>query len=75
MLIVTAHNDGTGPDDAANYDVTVYVNRVIIAQCRVVGHNRAHGWRGLLALIAKLPENSEVNTLLDTAQDAIFSLT
>lgn len=56
MLIVEAHNDGTGSNDSANYNVRVKVNRDVIATLRVEGHNRDDGWRALLHQIADTPD-------------------
>ena len=60
MLTVRAHNDSTGPDDAANYNITVDVNGIIVAQGRVTGHDRAQGWRGLLLKIAAMSADAEL---------------
>lgn len=47
-LIVVFHNDSTGTEASANYNVTVYVNQRLIATERVEGHDRGHGWRKLV---------------------------
>lgn len=47
-LIVTFQNDGTGPDDAANYKVEVLVNSRVIHRTRIEGHNRADEWQELV---------------------------
>ena len=47
-LIVVFHNDASGTDESANYNVTVYVNQRVIATDRVEGHNRAQSWRELI---------------------------
>lgn len=49
MLTIRLLNDGTGPHDAANYQVTVLVNLTIIWTGRVEGHNRADGWPALVS--------------------------
>lgn len=53
MLIVEIHNDGTGKDSSANYDVRVKVNLETIAEFRVEGHNRKDGWKKLLQEVAE----------------------
>jgi hypothetical protein len=47
-LIIVLHNDGSGTETAANYDVQVRVNQRVIATARVEGHNRADGWKALV---------------------------
>lgn len=47
-LIVVIHNDGTGSDDAANYDFQVYVNETKIAEGEIFRHDRKDGWIRLL---------------------------
>ena len=47
-LTITFQNDLTGTDDAANYDVCVYVNRNLVARERVEGHPRSEDWRALV---------------------------
>lgn len=53
MLRVTWLNDQTGPDDAANYAVTVLVNDRVVERVRVTGHPRADHWTALLARTAQ----------------------
>lgn len=53
MLIVTLHNDGTGPDEAANYDYRVYVNSTLIGSGRVEDHDRTQAWPALLKRVAE----------------------
>ena len=53
-LIIVFHNDSTGTDEAANYNVTVYVNQRVIATERIAGHDRAEGWRALVARLAEV---------------------
>ena len=53
MLLVTVHNDGTGTEDSANYDVKVLVTVTpkqlkVIGLARVEGHRRGDGWKALL---------------------------
>lgn len=60
-LIVVFHNDGTGPDQAANYDVTVYVGDGSlksrrIYDGRVEGHDRQIGWEALVKRLADVLE-------------------
>ena len=43
-LILIIHNDGTGTDEAANYDVEVRVNHHVIGVTRVTGHRRRDSW-------------------------------
>lgn len=52
MLIVLVHNDSTGTEEAANYDVEVRINERTIWTGRVDGHHRANGWPRLLEKIA-----------------------
>lgn len=47
-LILVFHNDSTGADKAANYNVDVMVNTRIIARGRVEGHPRNEGWKALV---------------------------
>lgn len=53
-LILVFHNDSTGTDDAANYNVRVMMGNGTkerthdIAGGRVEGHNRADGWQALV---------------------------
>ena len=49
MLSITFLNDKTGTEDVANYEVTVWVNRDVVARGRVEGHQRAEGWQALVA--------------------------
>ena len=53
MLIIRIINDTTGPDDAANYDYVVHVNRTELARGRVTNHDRADGWRELVKRVAE----------------------
>ena len=58
MLILFIHNDGTGTDEAANYDVEVRVTLTLtelgtIARGRIEGHRRSDGWQTLVERIAK----------------------
>ncbi len=57
-LILIIHNDGTGTDDSANYNVTVRVNERVIATRRVEGHNRADGWEELVRRIVEPKEEA-----------------
>lgn len=59
MLVVYIHNDGTGTDEAANYDVHARVNGRLIAAVHVTGHRRANGWRDLLRMIADTSEGDD----------------
>ena len=57
MLVITFHNDGTGTDEAANYDVEVSVTLTprqlqTLWTGRIENHNRAHGWGSLLRDLA-----------------------
>ena len=53
-LILVFHNDGTGGETDANYDVSVLVGdgtkkgSTEIARGRVEGHDRSCGWRALV---------------------------
>ena len=59
-LILTFHNDGTGPDNAANYNVVVRVNSRVIHEERIEGHNRADGWATLVRrLVARKRYNPD----------------
>lgn len=53
MLIIKIHNDGSGNNDSANYDYTVFVNKKIIAEGRIERHNRNDGWKKLVARLAE----------------------
>jgi len=52
MLIVHVHNEGTWPDNTADYTYKVYVNREEIASGEVIGHQRSDGWQELLRRVA-----------------------
>lgn len=52
MLIVHVHNEGTRPDNTADYTYKVYVNQKEIASGEVSGHQRSDGWRELLRRVA-----------------------
>jgi hypothetical protein len=58
MLILLIHNDGTGANNNANYDVEVRVNERLIWQGRVEGHNRDDGWPMLLRQLADVAARS-----------------
>jgi hypothetical protein len=51
MLIVLIHNDSTGTDEKANYNVEVRANYQTIFTTRIEGHNRKNGWAALLARV------------------------
>lgn len=59
MLIVKAHNDGTGQNGVGHYDVEVLITveggrrLEAIAKGRVEHHERVLGWRQLLMRIAQ----------------------
>ena len=58
MLIITFHNDGTGTEDAANYDVEVRITLTetqlaTIARGRIEGHKRSDGWARLAERAAR----------------------
>ena len=53
MLTINIRNDGTGPDNAANYAYFVLVNSKVIAMGEVKNHNRADGWRELVRRVAE----------------------
>lgn len=53
MLLVKIVNDGTGTEQIGNYDWSVYVNRFLIAEGRVMGHPRGDGWHGLLSRLIR----------------------
>ena len=59
MLIIEVHNDGTGNDSSANYNVRVKVNLEPIAKFRVEGHNRKDGWKKLLQKVAEKAQIQE----------------
>ena len=59
MLIVEIHNDSTGKDSSANYNVRVKVNLEIISEFRVEGHNRRDGWKKLLQEVAEKAQMEE----------------
>lgn len=48
MLTLHIHNDGTGTKAIGNYDVHVRVNRELLRQGRVEGHQRALPWQQLV---------------------------
>lgn len=58
MLIVLIHNDSTGTDDHANYDVEVRINKHTLWRGRVIDHDRADGWPELLKIVAVLGQAS-----------------
>lgn len=51
-LILIIHNDGTGTNEAANYEVEVWINEKIIETLRVTEHNRRLGWAWLVQRVA-----------------------
>ena len=53
MLTIQIHNDGTGDETSANYDVTTYINRHVIWTGRIKGFNRSAGWVGLIRAVAE----------------------
>lgn len=53
-LLLVIHNDGSGADDAANYNVTVFVNRTPIDVVRVEGHNRKDHWTTLVQRVVNV---------------------
>lgn len=53
------HNDGTGTEEDANYEVQVLVNRRLIATSRIEGHNRGDGWVTLVEKLLMANINSE----------------
>lgn len=59
MLIVLAHNDGTGTNEAANYNVEVRVNERIIWKGSIRKHDRRQGWPKLLKQIARKGETKQ----------------
>jgi hypothetical protein len=61
VLIVVAHNDGTGSDHDANYNVEIRINDIVIASGYLMHHDRNSGWRGLLRQIAGSTDVSELN--------------
>ena len=61
MLMVAIHNDGTGTNESANYDVDVYINEHLLTRLRVEGHNREDGWAELLRMIADESINAEIS--------------
>ena len=60
-LILVFHNDGTGGETDANYNVQVMVGdgtverTHTIATGRVEGHNRSHGWSELVRQFMDIP--------------------
>ena len=72
-LILVFHNDGTGGESDANYNIRVLIgdgtaqgSRVIDGG-RVTSHNRAEGWRRLVWRFLKESEERTWLSLLDTA--------
>lgn len=59
MLTIRVHNDDTGTEESANYNVRVSVNGKPIWQGRVTGHDRKEGWPELLRQIATAAEESK----------------
>ena len=53
MLIVLIHNDGTGTQHHANYDVEVRINEHTLWRGHVDGHDRDGGWTELLRMIGR----------------------
>lgn len=52
MLIVRIRNDGTGPDEASNYNYEVYVNNFKIDEGRIESHDRRKEWMSLVSRVA-----------------------
>lgn len=61
MLRIEIVNDGTGPDDAANYRARVLVNNKQIGGYTVLGHNRKHHWT---LLVRRLLEEAERHAIV-----------
>jgi hypothetical protein len=59
MLIVLAHNDGTGSNESANYNVEVRINEGTIWKGRIEGHDRSEGWTTLLYRIANAGKEAD----------------
>jgi hypothetical protein len=59
MLTIQIRNDGTGTNESANYDYTVYVNSTLVASGRIESHNREDGWRKLLQRLVQEEERWE----------------
>ena len=63
MLIIKIHNDGTGTDESANYNYSVFVNNRTIAHGRIEGHNRCDEWEELVArLLSNNTEKAKICT-------------
>lgn len=62
-LIIVFHNDGTGTETSANYNVGVFINKRQIAKDRIEGHNRADGWE---RLVRRLDANNRSNAKMKT---------
>jgi hypothetical protein len=60
MLIVLVHNDSTGTEESANYNVEVRANYQTLFTTRIEGHNRKHGWVPLLAKIVAVASREEI---------------
>jgi hypothetical protein len=56
VLLITCHNDLTGRDPLANYDVVVRVNTRVIWTGHVEGHIREDGWVELLKRVTEEAE-------------------
>ena len=64
MLVITIHNDGTGTDEASNYNCKIMVTPTVatlrtIAESRVEGHRRADGWERLVTRMVCNARNVE----------------
>lgn len=65
MLIVHVHNEGTRPDNTADYTYKVYVNQKKIASGEVRGHQRSDGWQELLRMVADTTTTSRVGSTVN----------
>lgn len=59
MLCIYFVNDGTGDVKTGNYDFKVFVNRKLIDEGRVEGHDRDLGWT---ALVGQVVDGKEATT-------------
>lgn len=62
-LIIVITNNGSGPDDAANYNYEVRVNQGILEYGHIYNHDRRDGWKKLVQMM--LDEGDPYETIPD----------
>lgn len=61
MLSILFLNDGTGDEIEGNYKWKVMINKRVLAQGELKGHNRLTGWEGLVKYFASTIEENKMS--------------